>query len=97
MASCIHFNLDGTYAIWEMNVYQEDGQQVDNCGDELLVTKSEYYDLVNGLGVGDPSPLSITPEQGAEIASAILVIWALAYVIRVVIRALNVDEKGDST
>lgn len=93
MAECIHLELDGTHYTWPMTV--QNG--VDDCGDYYLLERSEYYDLVNGLGVGDPSPLSITPEQGAEIASAILVIWALAYVIRVVIRALNVDEKGDST
>lgn len=93
MAECLNFNPDGTVETWPYEAH--DGGN--NCETYVVVSKAEFYDLVNGLGVGDPSPLSITPEQGAEIASAILVIWALAYVIRVVIRALNVDEKGDST
>lgn len=52
--------------------------------------------LVSGLEAAS-SPWSMTPEQGSEIGGAVLLVWALAYVFRVVARSLNVDENGDST
>lgn len=43
------------------------------------------------------SPLfQLTPEQGSEIAGAILMVLAIAYVFRLVIRALSVDENSTS-
>jgi hypothetical protein len=40
---------------------------------------------------------SLTPEQGTEIALAILIVWAIAYAIRQVAVALrNIDETSQS-
>lgn len=69
-------------------VYVVDPQPVDTSACGLV--------LVSGQEAAS-SPWSMTPEQGAEIAGAVLVVWALAYAFRVVIRALNVDQQGDST
>lgn len=69
-------------------VYVAHPQPVDTAGCGLV--------LVSGQEAAS-SPWLMTPEQGSEIAGAILVVWALAYVFRVCIRALNVDENGDST
>lgn len=52
--------------------------------------------LVSGQEANS-SPWSLTLEQGSQVGGAILMVWALAFVFRVVIRALNVDENGDST
>lgn len=38
------------------------------------------------------SPFAITPEQGSEIAGAVLVVWALGYVFRLLVRALSTGE-----
>lgn len=54
--------------------------------------------LVIGSGLeAHSSPWALTLEQGSQIGGAILAVWALAFVFRMVIRALNVDENGDST
>lgn len=96
MANCVHFNLDGTYAIWEMNVFQLEGQQADNCGDEVVITKSEYYDLVNGLdaiGIPDFATYGITPESVTEVAAwgfgAVIAGWALGLVTGWVAEAIR--------
>jgi hypothetical protein len=40
---------------------------------------------------------SLSPEQGSEIAGAILIVWAIAYAIRQVARALShIDENSQS-
>lgn len=69
-------------------VYVVDPQPVDTsaCG----------FVLVSGHEANS-SPWLLTVEQGSQVGSAILVVWALAFVFRVVIRSLNVDENGDST
>lgn len=70
------------------SVYVVDPQPADTSACGLV--------LVSGLEAAS-SPWSMTPEQGSEIGGAVLLVWALAYVFRVVARALNVDENGDST
>lgn len=52
--------------------------------------------LVSGQEANS-SPWFLTLEQGSQVGGAILLVWALAFAFRVVIRALNVDENGDST
>lgn len=52
--------------------------------------------LVSGQEA-NASPWALTVEQGSQIGSAILVVWALAFAFRMVIRALNVDQNGDTT
>lgn len=69
-------------------VYVVDPQPVDTAACGLV--------LVSGLEANS-SPWSVTVEQGSQIGGAILLVWGLAFVFRVVIRALNVDENGDST
>ena len=69
-------------------VYLVDPQPADTSACGLV--------LVSGLEAAS-SPWSMTPEQGAEIGGAVLLVWAVAYVFRVVARSLNVDENGDST
>lgn len=49
-------------------------------------------DVASWQGVESSVSLwSLTPAQGAEVAGAILLLWAGAWVIRQLIRALNVD------
>lgn len=81
MASCVQVDGNGS-------VFVVDPQPVDTSACGLV--------LVSGLEAAS-SPWSMTPEQGSEIGGAVLLVWALAYVFRVVARALNVDENGDST
>lgn len=47
--------------------------------------------LASATEIGQ-SPFALTTEQGAQIGGAILVVWAVAWVARVLIRALNIDE-----
>lgn len=78
---CVAVDVSGS-------VYVVDPQPLDTsvCG---LV-------IVSGLEASS-SPWSLTLEQGSQVGGAILAVWALAFVFRMVIRALNVDENGDST
>lgn len=69
-------------------VYVVDPQPVDTAACGLVI--------VSGLEAHS-SPWSLTLEQGSQVGGAILAVWALAFVFRVVIRALNVDQNGDST
>jgi hypothetical protein len=47
--------------------------------------------LQSGSDLGN-SPWSLTPEQGSEIGGAILAIWGLAYVFRILVRALSISD-----
>lgn len=78
---CIEALPDGSLVV-------ADPQPVDTAGCGLVV--------VSGIEAA-ASPFSMTPEQGSQIAGAVLAVWALAFVFRMVIRALNVDQQGDST
>lgn len=40
------------------------------------------------------SPFALTPEQGSEIGGAILGVWAVAYVFRVIIRAFSIGDES---
>lgn len=46
--------------------------------------------LASATEIGQ-SPFALTTEQGAQIGGAILLVWALAWVVRMLVRALNVD------
>lgn len=37
----------------------------------------------------------VSPAEGAQIAGAILLIWAMGWAIRVMVRSLNVGEKEE--
>lgn len=83
MAECINFNLDGTYEVWPYEAH--DGGN--NCESYVVVTKSEYYDLVHGLdaiGIPDFATYGITPETVTEVAAwgfgAVIAGWALGLV-----------------
>ena len=39
----------------------------------------------------------LTPLDGAQIAAAIVAVWVVGWAIRMVIRAMNVDEPSRST
>lgn len=43
------------------------------------------------------SPFHLTTDQGAQISLAVVGVWAVAMVVRMLIRALNVDDNGEST
>lgn len=81
MTVCAQVDLNGA-------VYVVDPQPVDTSACGLV--------LVSGHQANS-SPWALTVEQGSQIGSAILVVWALAFVFRMVIRALNVDQNGDTT
>ena len=78
---CVAVDVSGS-------VYVVDPQPVDTSACGLVI--------VSGLEAHS-SPWALTLEQGSQIGGAILAVWALAFVFRMVIRALNVDENGDST
>lgn len=67
----------------------------------LVITSPQPADLSTcTYVVGNYSEFSsgltqISPEQGAQIAGAILLIWAMGWVIRVIARSLNVGEKEE--
>lgn len=82
MAFCVQVGLDGA-------IYAVDPQPV--------VTDSCALVLVSGQNAGNHL-LGLTAEQGAQIGSAILLVWAIAFSFRMIIRVFNVDDKnGDST
>lgn len=78
---CVAVDVSGS-------VYVVDPQPVDTSACGLV--------MVSGLEAHS-SPWALTLEQGSQVGGAILAVWALAFVFRVVIRALNVDQNGDST
>lgn len=69
-------------------------------GEYYLYTKGEVDALAIG-GSASTVQLSagwltdLTPTEGGQIAGAVLVIWAIAYACRMLIKALNID--GDSS
>lgn len=76
--------------------------QVDSNGAVYVVYPQPVDTSACGLVLvsgheANSSPWALTPEQGSQVGGAILAVWALAFVFRLVIRALNVDENGDST
>lgn len=81
MAFCVQVGLDGA-------IYAVDPQPV--------VTDSCSWVLVSGEEAGNDL-LNLTAEQGSQIGGAILLVWALAFTFRMIIRSFNVDENGDST
>lgn len=81
MTVCVQVDSNGA-------VYVVDPQPVDTSACGLV--------LVSGHEANS-SPWALTPEQGSQVGVAILLVWALAFSFRVVIRALNVDQNGDST
>lgn len=57
----------------------------DSCTAYIIQSYSDW--------LAQQSPLwQLTPEQGSEIAGAILMVLAIAYVFRLVIRAYDIDE-----
>lgn len=38
------------------------------------------------------SPFALTTEQAAQIGGAILAVWAIAWCVRMLVRALDIDE-----
>lgn len=81
MTICVQVDTDGT-----IYAVQPQPAEVSACS----------YVLVSGDAALN-SPFALTPEQGAQVGGAVLLVWAVAYVFRVLARVLNVDETGDST
>lgn len=52
---------------------------------ESACTVTLQHELVNPL-------FSLTPEQGAMIAAAVVGVWAVGFAFRCLIRAMNVDR-----
>lgn len=73
---CVQADANGT-------VYVVDPQPTDTAGCGLV--------LVSGLEASQ-SPLSLTVEQATQIAGAILMVWGVAYVFRVLARFLSHSE-----
>lgn len=73
----------------------EDGSVVYQSPQPVDVADCAFVLLSSGDAV---SPLHLTTEQGAQISIAVIGVWAVAMVIRILIRSLNVDEnQGEST
>lgn len=75
--------------------YRATGVPADTCNEAYVVVSvgeyQQYQQLLSGeLG---NNPWSISPEQGAEIGGAILLVWAIAWVIRALSRLLSTEEK----
>lgn len=73
---CVEVATDGS-------VFVVDPQPVD--------TSSCLAVLVSGDQVGSDLTL-LTAEQGTQIAASVLFIWSLAFVIRLCVRTLSIDE-----
>lgn len=73
----------------------EDGSIVYQTPQPVEVSGCSFVLLSSGDAV---SPLHLTTEQGAQISVAIIGVWAVAMVVRILIRSLNVDDnQGEST
>ena len=81
MALCVQVDLDGF-----IQAVQPQPVETDACA----------WVLVSGEQVGNEL-LNLTAEQGAQIGASILLVWAVAFSFRMIIRAFNVDQNGDST
>lgn len=56
----------------------------DPCTTLVVMTPAEFVGL-------SASPLNLTPSDGAELAASILGVWAIAWALRSLARALNTD------
>ena len=61
--------------------------QLDSCTTPVLSNPDEWRELVS-----QSSLWGLTPEQGSQIAGAILLVWGIAFVFRLLIRALSVGD-----
>jgi len=65
----------------------------------LILVEPQPVDLSNcSIVVGNYGEMSseltrISPTEGAQIAGAILLVWAIGWAFRMVARSLNVDDK----
>lgn len=73
---CVEASLDG-------QIFVVDPQPTDTSGCGLV--------LVSGLEASQ-SPLSLTVEQASQLGGAILLVWGVAYVFRVLARFLSQSE-----
>ena len=78
---CVAVGVNGS-------VFVVEPQPVDTASCGLVIVSGQE---------ASSSPWALTLEQGSQVGGSILLVWALAFAFRVVIRALNVDENGDST
>lgn len=62
----------------------------DPCTGFLMLTPVEF-------GVVSNSPFNLTPEDGATVGGAILVVWATAFAARALVRALGGDTEIDQS
>ncbi len=63
--------------------------QLDACTTPILVSQSEYYALT-----AQSELWGLTPSQGAQIASVILLIWGIAFVYRLLFKALSIGDNS---
>lgn len=76
--------------------------QSGNPANGLVLVTPQPSDLSTcQMVVGSYSEMSseltrLSPTEGAQIAGAILLIWAIAWTIRVIVRTLNVDERNQN-
>lgn len=58
-------------------------------GQVVLLSVADYQQLIN-------SPFNLSLADGASIASAVLLVWALGFGVRMLIRTLSADSGSDS-
>lgn len=80
--------------------YRTTGVPADSCNEAYVVVSVGEYQQYKQLLSGElgNNPWSITPEQGALIGGAILLVWAAAWVFRTLIRLLltSDEERNDA-
>lgn len=76
-------------------------QCVESVGGNLRLVNPQPSDLsACQMVIGSYSEMSseltrLSPAEGAQIAGAILLIWAMGWAVRVAVRSLNVGEKEE--
>lgn len=58
-------------------------------GQVVLLSVADYQQLIN-------SPFNLSLTDGAAIASAVLLVWALGFGIRMLVRTLVATDRSDS-
>lgn len=59
-----------------------------DVGDKVLMTSSEVAAMLPNTSL-----FNLTSAAGAQIASAVLVVWAVGFGFRVLVRVLSIDGK----
>lgn len=85
MAICAYQSL--------VNTWRSTSVSPDDCNEDyVIVTVSEYREWQSLKDGALQSPFVLDTESASQIGGAILLVWAVAFVTRLLLRALSIDE-----